>query len=95
MLERNNIKWPNLRACDPGFQYFDRHLFPVFKQIEDLFRPCSCGGHYGYMNPLRCPKCDGLFLGDIYEDKPVLKTRDKYVFVTIGSVDDVEQLKKV
>ena len=94
LLERNNIKWPNLRACDPEFQYFERHLFPVFKQIEKLFRPCSCGGHYGYMNPPRCPKCAGLFLGDVYEDKPVLKSRDKYVFVTVGSVDDVEQLNK-
>ena len=93
LFERNEIKWLNLKASDPGFQYFDRHLLPVFKQIEDLFRRCSCGGYYGYMNPPRCPKCNGLFLGDIYEDKPVLKSRDKYVFVTAGSVNDAEQIK--
>ena len=45
------------------------------------------------MNPPRCPKCNGLIRGDIYEDKPILKNTDGYVFVTTGSVDDINQLK--
>src|SRR5687768_6742272 len=93
LLDRNGIKSPNLMAHDPGFQPYDRHLLSYFEQIEALFRPCQCGGHYRYMNSPRCPHCNGLLRGDCYEDKPILKERDCYVFVTASSVDDHECLR--
>lgn len=93
LLDRFGIKWPHLKAHDPGFQFYNRHLLPVFERIESLFKPCQCGGRYAYMNPPRCPKCNGLLRGDLYEDKPILKQNDGYVFVTVGCVDDLQQLK--
>jgi hypothetical protein len=94
ILERHGITWPDVDASKPGFQFYCRHLLPVFAQIEALFRPCACGGHYGFMNPPRCPQCLGLLRGDVYEDKPILKLNDGYVFVTVGSVDDRTQLRR-
>lgn len=95
LLESVGIKWLNLEPGDAGWQEYGRHVLPVYEKIENLFNPCECGGVYRYMNPPRCPRCQGLLRGDMYEDKPVLKNRDGYVFVTTGSVDDVEQLKPV
>jgi hypothetical protein len=46
------------------------------------------------MNPPRCPRCLGLIRGNLYEDKPILKLNDGYVFVSIGSVDDVARLRR-
>ena len=93
MIESRGIKRPNLKAGDNGWEYYDRHLLPVYTKVEGLFMPCRCGGHFGYMNPPRCPKCLKYLMGDCYEDKPILKERDKYVFVSVGSVTDKEQLR--
>ena len=90
---RRGIRWPNLAPHDPGFQFYGRHLLPVYAAIEDLFNPCPCGGTYQFMAPPRCPKCNGLLRGDCYEDKPVLKERDGYVFVSTKSVDDRQQIR--
>ncbi|WP_139351688.1 hypothetical protein [Rhodanobacter sp. C06] len=95
LLPSNGISWPNLTAADPGFEFYDRHLLPVYASIEALFDPCECGGRYLYMAPPHCPKCGGLLRGDCYEDKPILKERDGYVFVSAGSVTDHEQLKQL
>lgn len=93
LLERFHLTYPPLNADKPGFQPYLRHLLPFFAEVETLFSPCQCGGRYGYMNPPRCPKCNGLLRGNAYEDKPISKLNDGYVFVTLGSVDDVCQLK--
>ena len=92
ILNRHGIVWPGLEAGSPGFERYCRHLLPVFARIEELFSPCACGGHYRYMNPPRCPQCRGLLRGDLYEDKPILKLNDGYVFVTVGAVGDLAQL---
>jgi hypothetical protein len=81
---RFGIRWPDLQVHDPGFRSCERHLLPVFGKIEVLFQSCACGGHYGYLNPPRCPDCDGLLRGGLYADTPVLKRNDRYVFVTVG-----------
>jgi len=81
-----------LPPTEREFQYYSRQWLPYYAKVEALFRPCACGGHYGYMNPPRCPLCNGLLRGDCYEDKPILKQRDGYVFVCAGSVNDSEQL---
>ena len=92
LIENRNIIWPHLKANDEGWQYYDRHLLPVYSQIEKLFKDCNCGGRFGFMNPPRCPKCSDLLRGNCYEDKPILKQRDRYIFVCGGSVTDKEQL---
>ena len=93
LLENLGIKWLNLEPGDRGWQEYGRHSLPIYERIEELFKPCECGGVFRYMNPPRCPRCRGLLRGDLYEDKPVLKSRDGYVFVTAGSVNDLQQLK--
>lgn len=75
------------------FEFYNRHLLPYFARVEALFAPCACGGRYAYMNPPRCPWCKGLMRGDCYEDKPILKQRDGYVFVCGGSVEDAHHLR--
>lgn len=87
LVKDRGIAWPSLNAADPGFQPYCRHLLPIFRSIESRFKPCKCGGVYRYMNPPRCPACSGLFRGDAYQDKPVLKLTDGYVFVTTESVE--------
>ena len=93
LLERFNIVRPPLGAKQPGFQPYLRHQLPFYAKVEALFSPCECGGHYGYMNPPRCPKCNGLLRGDLYGDKPIAKVTDGYALITLGSVDDVSKLK--
>jgi len=94
ILERHGIVWPSLETASPGFEHYCRHLLPVFARIEELFSPCACGGHYRYMNSPRCPRCRGLLRGDVYEDKPILKLNDGYVFATTGAVADLAQLRR-
>jgi len=89
LLEQRGIRLPP----EGSFQYYNRHMLSYYAQVEALFRQCQCGGHYGYMNSPRCPVCSGLLRGDSYEDKPILKQQDGFVFVTTGSVDDHEQRK--
>jgi hypothetical protein len=83
------------RPSDAEFQEWNRHMLPFYEKVEALFLPCSCGGSYRYMNPPHCPSCHGLLRGDCYEDKPVLKQRDSYVFVSAGSIDDRNHLRSV
>ncbi|MGD8617930.1 MAG: hypothetical protein PVH54_01950 [Gammaproteobacteria bacterium] len=93
LLDHFGIDWPHHQAHDPGFMFYNRHLLPVFEKIETLFRSCSCGGRYGYLNSPRCPECNGLLRGNLYDDKPVLKNNDLYVLVPMGSVDADKHLK--
>lgn len=93
LLERFKIVRPPLEKSKPGFLPYLRHLLPFYEKVEALFLPCECGGHYGYMNPPRCPKCNGLLRGDLYGDKPIAKATDGYALVTLGSVDDISHLK--
>lgn len=93
LLERFGIARPALGQGQPGFQPYLRHLLPFYEKVEALFAPCECGGRYGYMNPPRCPKCNGLLRGDLYGDKPIAKVTDGYALVTLGAVDDVAKLK--
>jgi hypothetical protein len=93
LIERFNIVRPGVGGGEPGFQPFLRHLLPFYAKVEALFRPCECGGRFGYMNPPRCPKCNGLLRGDLYGDRPIAKVTDGYALVTLGSVDDLSQLK--
>lgn len=93
LLEKHGISWPHLQAGDKGWQPWDRHLLPIYQKIEALFIPCSCGGTFRFMNSPRCPKCKGLLRGDVYEDKPILKERDLYAFVSVDSISDTDGLK--
>jgi hypothetical protein len=93
LLERFGIERPGLGKHDPGFQPFLRHLLPFYAKVEALFLPCECGGHFGYMNPPRCPKCNGLLRGDLYGDKPIAKVTDGYALVSLGAEYDVDKLK--
>ncbi len=91
LLAENGITRPG----QDEFQFYNRHVLPFYARIEALFRPCVCGGRYRYMNPPRCPLCNGLLRGNCYEDKPVLKQRDYHVFICGGSVEDRAWLKSV
>ena len=93
LLENKGIKWLHHTAGDKGWEYYDRHLLPVYSEIEKLFKQCKCGGRFGFTNPPRCPKCNQYMQGNCYEDKPILMQRDKYAFVCAGSVTDVEQIE--
>lgn len=93
ILERFGIVRPPLGHQYPGFLPYLRHLLPFFAKVEALFAPCQCGGHYGFMNPPRCPKCNGLLRGDLYGDKPLAKVTDGYALVTLEAVDAERQLK--
>lgn len=85
----NGITFPS----DSEFQFFNRHYLPYYRKVENLFLPCDCGGQFGFLNPPRCPHCNGLLRGNCYEDKPILKQRDGYVFVSAESVYDRDQIK--
>jgi hypothetical protein len=67
-------------------------LLPFWQRAEALFRPCPCGGSFRFMNPPRCPLCKGLLYGDCYEDKPILRMRAGYVFVTTDSINAEQHL---
>lgn len=90
--ERFGIARPSTGRYAPEFQPYLRQLLPFYAKVEALFAPCECGGRYGYMNPPRCPKCNGLLRGDCYGDKPIAKVTDGYALVTIGAVSDEDQL---
>lgn len=93
LLERFDIVRPPVVKSYAGFQPYLRHLLPFYAKVEALFLPCECGGHYGFMNAPRCPKCNGLLRGDCYGDRPIAKVTDGYALVTVGCVDDVAHLK--
>lgn len=75
------------------FEIFSRHEIPYWNQVKTLFNGCKCGGSFAYLNPPRCPKCKGLLRGNCYEDKPVLKDRDGYTFVSGESYSSKDWLK--
>ena len=76
---------PNLKAGDEGWEEFDRHLLRYFSEAEKNFPPCSCGGFFQFMNPPRCPKCEGLLFGQDYENKPIQRNLG-YAYITSGSI---------
>ncbi|HVZ15974.1 MAG TPA: hypothetical protein VG897_02570 [Terriglobales bacterium] len=65
----------------PRFQEHNRHYLSKWKQIEELLKPCPCGGRFAFLNSPRCPLCHGLLCGDMYEDKPILKEVDRYPII--------------
>jgi hypothetical protein len=75
------------------FETFNRHEIPYWDQIATFFTNCECGGNFAYLNPPRCPKCKGLLRGNCYEDKPILKDRDGYVFVCGKSYSGKDLIK--
>lgn len=92
LAKRNGIEWPNLKPEDAGWEPWNQHLLPVYKKIEDLFRPCLCGGRFRFMAPPRCPMCNEHIFGKGYEDKPIARQNEGYAFITIGSVCDKDQI---
>ncbi len=81
----NGIVFPNLMAGDKGWQEYNKHLLPYYEKAEELLPKCKCGGHFRFMAPPRCPKCNEYLAGKGYDNKPYYRNH-KYVFVTIGSV---------
>jgi len=91
--KRHEIEWPNLHAGDKGWEPYDRHLLPVYKKLESLFKPCVCGGGYRASSLPRCPACNEFILGGmVHEDKPVY-WHMRHVFVTVGAVTDTEHVR--
>jgi hypothetical protein len=92
ILKDNGIVWPNLQPSDKGWEYYDRHLLPMYAKFESLFKPCNCGGRYRAWAVPRCSICNDYLFGVKPEpDKPTMWP-SKYVFVTVGSVNDNEHL---
>lgn len=92
--ERHGIKWPNLQAGDKGWEPYNRHLLPLYEKLEALFKPCACGGRYRAKALPRCPKCNEYLLGGVvHDDKPV-HWHMGHVFVTLGSVTDIEHVRE-
>lgn len=67
---------------------------PYWEKIEALFHACPCGGHFGYLNPPRCPACKGFIVGNLYEGKPAKKAIDGYAYVTGLAYTAEEMLKE-
>jgi hypothetical protein len=65
----------------PAFEEYNRYYIPGWKRIEELLKPCPCGGRFAFLNSPRCPLCHGLLCGDMYEDKPILKEVDRYPII--------------
>ena len=84
--EKNGVNFPNLMAGDKGWEEYNRHLLPYFKEAEKHFPLCSCGGRYEYMAAPRCPKCNEYILGKGHEDKPVYRNI-RHVFITKESIE--------
>lgn len=94
LLKKNGIEWPNLQPGDEGWEYYNRHLLPIYEKLESLFKSCECGGHFRAWAAPRCPKCnDYLSAVEPEPDKPS-KWYSKYVFVTVGSYNDIEHLSE-
>lgn len=92
LLKSKGIVLPNHRAGDESWEYYDRHLLPIYEKIETLFKSCSCGGNFKASAAPRCSICNDYLSGikpDL--DKPSTWL-SRYVFVTIGSFEDVDHL---
>ena len=72
---------------------YGRWEIPYWRRIEDLFEACSCGGHFGYLQPPICPFCRHAVRGDIFEGKPVLKRREAYCFLAGAFIRAADALK--
>jgi len=95
LAQRCGIEWPNLQPGDKGWEYYNRHLLPVYARFEALFLPCECGGTYRAGAPPRCPKCNE-YLGDGVPDFDKPSTWLKgHVFVTAGAVTDRDHLREL
>ncbi|HDY99556.1 MAG TPA: hypothetical protein ENH72_13850 [Pseudomonas sabulinigri] len=86
-FEKNGITFPHLMPGDKGWQEYNKHMLPYYKEAEKLFPGCGCGGSFRFMAPPRCPKCNDYLAGKDkdYGGKPYYRYH-KYVFVTVGSV---------
>nr|CAP48346.1 putative integron gene cassette protein [uncultured bacterium] len=85
--------WPNLAPHDLASSSTADICYPCTQQLKAFSTLVSCGGTFQFMAPPQCPICNDLLRGDCYEDKPVLKERDGYVFVSASSVDDRQQTR--
>ena len=95
LAKRNGIEWPNLSPGDEGWEYYNRHLIPVYQSFEKLFKPCHCGGVYKAYALPRCSKCNGyIFGGNPEPDKPINWQNRRHVFVATNSVVDKEQVRE-
>jgi hypothetical protein len=94
LIEGYHLNLEHLQAVkQKPFEYFNRHEIPYWNQVATLFSKCECGGDFAYLNPPRCPKCKGFLRGNCYEDKPILKQRDGYVFVCGKSYSSKDLIK--
>ena len=94
LLKKNGIEWPNLQPGDEGWEYYNRHLLPIYEKLESLFKPCECGGNFRAWAAPRCPKCNDYLSGVAPEPDKPSKWYSKYVFVTVGSYNDIEHLSE-
>jgi len=93
--ERHGIEWPNLQARDKGWEPYNRHLLPLYEKLEAPFKPCACGGRYRARALPRCPRCNEYLLGGlVHDDKPV-HWRMGHVYVTVGSVTEIEHTREI
>lgn len=72
---------------------YGRSEIPYWQGIENLFQPCSCGGHFGYLQPPVCPFCRRPVSGDVFEGKPVVKKREGYCFLSGAFIPAAEALR--
>jgi len=93
LLKTNNIEWLYLQPGDKGWEYYNRHLLPVYEKLESLFKPCQCGGKFRAWALPRCSICNNYLLGSAPDPEKPSTWSAKYVFVTVGSYNDNEHLK--
>jgi len=92
LLKKNGIEWPQLQPGDEGWEYYNRHLLPVYEKLESLFKPCECGGHFRAWAAPRCSICNDYLSAVAPEPDKPSKWYSKHVFVTVGSYSDIEHL---
>jgi hypothetical protein len=74
---------------------FGRWKIPYWSRIEERYSACSCGGHFGYLNPPRCSLCHGEISGNLFDSKPALKEREGYFLVFGKEFRGQDALKNV
>jgi hypothetical protein len=77
-----------------GWLEFNRHLIPYWNEVESHLNPCDCGGIYAFLNSPRCPHCRQLLLGDLYQDKPILKELDRYPLIPGPTISSERKLRR-
>jgi hypothetical protein len=86
-----------LPAPPPSYsntQDYARELLPYWTAIEATLAGCPCGGTFRFLNSPRCPKCHDLLLGDLYQDKPILKLNDLRPIIPRAVADAAKWTKK-